>query len=129
MSEVRINCRACKGRGEIEFESGMKVKPCPTCRATGRDAYAERDALAAELAASQEGVAGSIPQPPYTTLTPWEDVARPMFEALEATTHALVFRPSCQRGIVDPCRCRDCALARAGTALHAFRAEQQKGEK
>lgn len=49
MNEVRINCRTCKGRGDIEFESGMKVRPCPACRATGRDAYAERDALAAEL--------------------------------------------------------------------------------
>ena len=50
-SEVRINCRVCKGRGDIEFERGMKVKPCQVCRATGLDAYAERDALAAELAA------------------------------------------------------------------------------
>ena len=48
MNEVRINCRVCKGRGDIEFERGMKVKPCQACRATGRDAYAERAALEAE---------------------------------------------------------------------------------
>ena len=62
MNEIRINCRTCKGRGDIEFESAMMVKPCPVCRATGRDAYAERDALAAELAAikGQEPVGLSV---------------------------------------------------------------------
>lgn len=42
--------------------------------------------------------------------------------ALEATTHALVFNPSCQRGLVEQCKCRDCALALSGVALAAHRA-------